>query len=148
MILNATRSSHPRRGPHRELHSLHYGPSGHRRKAVIQASLHADEVPGLLVAHHLRRRLAELEARGALRGEVVLVPFANPIGLSQRVLQAFEGRFELASGENFNRHYADLVPRAAELLEPGLRARGGGQRRDGARRAAGGVRRAAGRRPS
>ena len=112
----------PSPGTQRELVSLHYGPADTGRKAVIQASLHADEVPGLLVAHHLRRRLAELEARGALRGEVVLVPFANPIGLSQRVLQSFEGRFELASGENFNRHYADLVPSAADLLEPRLRA--------------------------
>jgi uncharacterized protein len=111
----------PTPGTNRELVSLHYGPSGTGRKAVIQASLHADEVPGLLVAHHLRSRLAGLEARGALRGEVVLVPFANPIGLSQRVLQAFEGRFELASGENFNRHYADLVSPAADLLEPRLR---------------------------
>jgi predicted deacylase len=112
----------PSPGTQRELVSLHYGPTGTGRKALIQASLHADEVPGLLVAHHLRRRLAELEARGALRGEVVLVPFANPIGLSQRVLQAFEGRFELTSGENFNRHYADLVPGTADLLEPSLRA--------------------------
>ena len=112
----------PAPGTQRELVSLHYGPADTGRKAVIQASLHADEVPGLLVAHHLRRRLAELEARGALRGEVLLVPFANPIGLSQRVLQSFEGRFELGSGENFNRHYADLVPLAADLLEPRLRA--------------------------
>lgn len=112
----------PTPGTQRELSSLHYGPVDTGRKALIQASLHADEVPGLLVAHHLRRRLAELEARGALRGEVVLVPFANPIGLSQRVLQAFEGRFELTSGENFNRHYADLVLPAADRLEPQLRA--------------------------
>jgi predicted deacylase len=112
----------PAPGTSRELLSLHYGPPDSGRKAVLQAALHADEVPGLLVAHHLRRRLAQLEADGALRGEVVLVPFANPIGLSQRVLQAFEGRFELQSGENFNRHYADLAPAAADLLEPRLRA--------------------------
>jgi predicted deacylase len=107
-------------GTTRELLSLHYGPTDAGRKAVLQASLHADEVPGLLVAHHLRQRLGELEARGALRGEVVLVPFANPVGLSQWVLQAHEGRFDLASGENFNRHYADVAPRAAELLAPRL----------------------------
>jgi predicted deacylase len=110
----------PSPGTTRELLSLHYGPADTGRKATIQASLHADEVPGLLVAHHLRRRLAEIEARGALRGEIVLVPFANPIGLSQRVLQSVEGRFDLASGENFNRRYADLVPRACELLVPQL----------------------------
>ncbi|MBY0466131.1 MAG: succinylglutamate desuccinylase/aspartoacylase family protein, partial [Burkholderiales bacterium] len=42
---------------------------------------------------------------GELRGEVVLVPIANPIGLSQTVLHSQLGRFELASGENFNRLY-------------------------------------------
>jgi predicted deacylase len=107
-------------GTARELLSLHYGPAGRGPKAVIQASLHADEVPGMLVAHHLRRRLGELEAAGALRGEVVLVPYANPLGLSQWVLQAHEGRFDLTSGENFNRHYADLAPLAADRLVPRL----------------------------
>jgi predicted deacylase len=116
MILNRHPLIASAPGTARELHSLHFGPSGTPRKAVIQASLHADEVPGLLVAHHLRSRLAELEACGLLRGEVVLVPVANPIGLSQRVLQSHHGRFELSSGENFNRHYADLAPRACELV--------------------------------
>jgi predicted deacylase len=110
----------PAPGTTRELLSLHYGPPDRGRKAAIQASLHADEVPGLLVAHHLRRRLAQLEAEGALRGEIVLVPFANPVGLAQRVLQSVEGRFDLVSGENFNRRYADLAPRACDLLLPQL----------------------------
>lgn len=111
----------PTPGTTRELISLHYGPAGTGRKVAIQASLHADEVPGLLVAHHLRRRLDELDAQGALRGEVVLVPFANPVGLSQWVLASHEGRFDLASGENFNRMYADLAPRAADIVEAQLR---------------------------
>lgn len=112
----------PTPGTSRELVSLHYGPAGTGRKALLQASLHADEVPGLLVAHHLRRRLGELEAQGALQCEIVLVPFANPVGLSQWVLGSHEGRFDLASGENFNRLYADLAPRAAEILEPRVRS--------------------------
>lgn len=112
----------PTPGTSRELVSLHFGPAGSGRKVAIQASLHADEVPGLLVAHHLRRRLGELEAQGALQGEIVLVPFANPVGLSQWVLGSHEGRFDLASGENFNRLYADLAPRAAEILEPHVRS--------------------------
>jgi hypothetical protein len=115
----------PTPGTTRELISLHYGPSGTGRKVAIQASLHADEVPGLLVAHHLRRRLGELETQGALQAEVVLVPFANPVGLSQWVLGSHEGRFDLASGENFNRLYADLAPRAAEILEPVVRSGAG-----------------------
>jgi uncharacterized protein len=116
MIHRQHRLTAPAPGTARELQSLHFGPAGSARKAVIQASLHADEVPGLLVAHHLRGRLAGLEAAGLLRGEVVLVPFANPIGLSQHVLQAHHGRFDLGSGENFNRHYADLAPRACALV--------------------------------
>ena len=106
-------------GTRREIVSLHYGPGGDA-KAVIQAALHADEVPALLVAHHLRAALAALEAEGRLRGEVVLLPYANPLGLGQRLLHHHVGRFELGSGENFNRHYADLVPRVVELVAGGL----------------------------
>ena len=60
-------------GTHRELHSLHFGHGGAGRKAVIQASLHADEPPGMLVAHHLRGLLANLEVRNRIDGEIVLV---------------------------------------------------------------------------
>jgi predicted deacylase len=105
-----------------ELQSLHYGTSGAGPKATLQAALHADEIPGLLVAHHLRARLGALEAEGRIVGEIVLVPVANPIGLAQRVLGAFEGRFELASGENFNRHYADLFDAVATRVEGRLGA--------------------------
>ncbi len=100
-----------------ELQSLHYGTPGKGPKATLQAALHADEIPGLLVAHHLRARLAALEAEGRIVGEVVLVPVANPIGLAQRVLQSVEGRFDLTSGENFNRHYADLFDTVAGQVD-------------------------------
>ena len=95
-------------GTRQELVSLHYGTPGARPKVTIQASLHADEVPGMLVAHHLRGLLAALEAQGRLVGEVVLIPAANPIGLHQWHLRGYQGRFEFHSGENFNRAYADL----------------------------------------
>ena len=100
-----------------ELQSLHFGTPGRGPKATLQAALHADEIPGLLVAHHLRARLAALEAEGRIVGEIVLVPVANPIGLAQRVLQSVEGRFDLASGENFNRHYADLFDAVARQVD-------------------------------
>lgn len=96
-------------GTEQHLVSLHFGAPGAGRKAFIQASLHADEVPGMLVAHHLRRMLLALEAQQRIRGEIVLVPAANPLGLQQWLLRGHQGRFELASGENFNRHYADLT---------------------------------------
>ncbi|MFG5408719.1 succinylglutamate desuccinylase/aspartoacylase family protein [Piscinibacter sakaiensis] len=69
-------------GTQRHLTSFHYGPTDRGRKVYVQASLHADELPGMLVAHHLRHHLAALEAQDRLRAEVVVVPVANPIGLS------------------------------------------------------------------
>lgn len=91
------------------LTSLHFGAPGPGGKTYIQGSLHADEVPGMLVAHHLRGHLAALEAAGRLRGEVVLVPAANPPGLGQWLLRSHLGRFHQGSGENFNRGYLDLT---------------------------------------
>ncbi|MDY0745528.1 M14 family metallopeptidase [Paucibacter sp. R3-3] len=108
----------PAPGTQRELVSLHYGQGP--LKAYIQASLHADELPGMLVAHHLRLKLDALEAAGRITGQIVLVPMANPIGLSQHLLHGHQGRFELTSGENFNRHYPDQINTAAAAAEPQL----------------------------
>jgi uncharacterized protein len=77
-------------------------------KVYIQAALHADEIPPLLVAHHLRALLQASEEAGELRGEVVLVPSANPIGLMQHVHGQQQGRFDLRDGGNFNRHFPEL----------------------------------------
>jgi uncharacterized protein len=109
----------PAPGTQRELVSLHYGRTG-GQKAYIQASLHGDELPGMLVAHHLRLQLDALEAAGQVTGEIVLVPMANPIGLSQFLLHAHLGRFELTTGENFNRHYPDQIDAVAAAVEPQL----------------------------
>ena len=95
-------------GTAREIVSFHYGACANARKVYIQSSLHADELPGMLVSHLLRQRLAELEADGALPGEVVVVPVANPLGLDQHLAGTHVGRFEFDSGENFNRNYPDL----------------------------------------
>lgn len=96
-------------GSSRTLTSLHFGTSGARPKIYIQASLHAEELPGMLVAHHLRGLLQAEEDAGRILGEVVLVPVANPIGLAQRLDHKPMGRFELGSSENFNRHYPALA---------------------------------------
>jgi predicted deacylase len=108
-------------GTVRYLSSFHYGPAG-GAKVYVQASLHADELPGMLVAHHLRERLAALEAAGLLRAEIVVVPVANPIGLAQWLLRSPIGRFELESGENFNRHYPALRDAVWQRIEPALGA--------------------------
>lgn len=103
----------PSLGSHRTLTSFHFGKAGTGLKIYIQASLHAEELPGMLAAHHLRPLLEAAEAAGQMVGEVVLVPVANPIGLSQRLDHKPMGRFELDSSENFNRGYPDF---AKELL--------------------------------
>jgi len=91
-------------------------------KAYIQAAVHADEVPALLVAHHLERELDALAARNAVLGEVVLVPCANPIGLSQFLLGAHQGRFEQDTGRNFNRGYPDVTQRVGDRIAKRLGA--------------------------
>ncbi len=94
-----------------------FGRPGQGPKAMIQAALHADEVPALLVAQALRTQLTALEAEGAVLGEVVLVPYANPIGLSQQLLGQHVGRFDLRDGINFTRHVPDLAEAAASAVQ-------------------------------
>ena len=104
-------------GSHRSLSSFHYGTPGRGPKVYIQASLHAEELPGMLVAHHLRALLDAADAADQIQGEVILVPVANPIGLAQRVDHKPMGRFELASSENFNRHYPDLAKAVLPIVQ-------------------------------
>jgi predicted deacylase len=107
----------PAIGTSREVVSFHFGPADRGRKVYIQAALHADEAPGLLVAHHLKSRLTAIEAAGQLNAEVVLVPVANPVGLGQWIDHSHIGRFELRTAENFNRHYPDVVDEVATAIE-------------------------------
>lgn len=93
-------------GTERRLSVFRYGHGP--RKVYIQASLHADELPGMRTAWELKQRLNALEAQGLLKGVIELVPVANPIGLDQHLQSAHMGRFELGSGKNFNRSFVEL----------------------------------------
>lgn len=63
----------------------------------------------MLTAWELKQTLLTLEQQGKIAGEIILVPQANPIGHAQS-LQGYQlGRFDLASGQNFNRHYPQLT---------------------------------------
>lgn len=104
-------------GSQKTLTSFHFGTPGQGLKIYIQASLHAEELPGMLVAHHLRAMLECAEAAGQIHGEIILLPVANPLGLAQRVDHKPMGRFDLGTSENFNRHYPDL----AKAVEPLVR---------------------------
>ena len=108
----------------RSVTSFHYGAendgAASGEKAYLQASLHADELPGMLVMHHLKGLLDRAESEGRIRGTIVLVPVANPIGLAQGLLHGRIGRFEAASGENFNRGYPDYLSAITPAVEAQL----------------------------
>ncbi|MCH4873991.1 MULTISPECIES: succinylglutamate desuccinylase/aspartoacylase family protein [Pseudomonas] len=101
-------------GSERQITVFRFGAG--ERKAYIQASLHADELPGMRCAWELKKRLTELEAQGFLNGVIELVPVANPLGLGQLLQGNHQGRFECGSGKNFNRDFVELSePVAAKL---------------------------------
>lgn len=110
----------PSLGSQKTLVSFRFGQPDARPKVYIQASLHAEELPGMLVAHHLRAVLEAAEQAGRLLGQVVLVPAANPVGLAQRIDHRAMGRFELDTAENFNRHYPDLADAVFEQASQAL----------------------------
>ncbi|SFU89649.1 succinylglutamate desuccinylase/aspartoacylase family protein [Pseudoduganella namucuonensis] len=109
--------STPHSGTSHALTSYHFGTAGQGKKIYIQAALHADEVPGMLVSQFLRQRLQELEAAGKVRAEIILVPAANPIGLSQAIHGAPFGRFDITTGINFNRAYKHVADELKLSLE-------------------------------
>lgn len=95
-------------GTERFVKAHRYGTPGARPKAYLQASLHADEIPGMLAAHHLINLLDDADATGAIKGEIIVVPVANPVGAGQVINTTFAGRYDFRSGVNFNRRWPDL----------------------------------------
>ena len=106
-------------GTERYVDVLRFGARDAMPKAYLQASLHADETPAMLVANHLAERLRLAAGNGDILGQVVLVPVANPIGLAQYVHGRAIGRFALGGEGNFNRHFPDL----GEIFDASVRAR-------------------------
>lgn len=107
----------PGPGTRRSLKVHRYGSAGARPKAYLHAALHADEWPGLLTLNHLIGMLDEADADGRIAGEVVLLPFANPIGMAQRFNGYFAGRHAFDGSGNFNRNWPDLTEPAARHLD-------------------------------
>lgn len=103
-------------GTTRTLKVIRYEGSGHPAKVYIQAGLHADEAPGYVVLKHLLDRLDLAESKNGIKGEIVLVPAANPIGLSQWRDETLSGRFDLNNSINFNRQHIDLTERIANKI--------------------------------
>lgn len=74
-------------------------------KVYIQANLHGAEIQGNAVIYQLLERLKSID----IRGQITLVPQANPIGLNQKCGEYTQGRFDPVTGANWNRmYYHDL----------------------------------------
>ena len=78
------------------------------KKVYLQAALHADEQPGILVLHHLLKLLEQAEAQGLLKARLVVFPMVNPLGMGDIGFRQHQGRYDRASGVNFNRNWPDL----------------------------------------
>src|SRR5690606_29134630 len=68
-------------GTLRLLKAITYGRPDARPVAYLQAGLHADELPGMMVLHKLGKLLDAIDANDGITGHIVIVPVANPIGL-------------------------------------------------------------------
>jgi predicted deacylase len=97
-----------------------FGTPGARPKAYLHAALHAQELPGIVVLEHLIGLLDEADEAGRITGEIIVVPFANPIGLSQQIMMEAQGRYDLDTNRNYNRGFPDLIDGTAERLEGNL----------------------------
>lgn len=86
-------------------------------RAYVQASLHCDELPGMLVSHHLLKLLDQAAARNGILKPITIVPYANPIGLQQIVMGSHLGRFSLSTGVNFNRDWIDVTAKAGDRAQ-------------------------------
>jgi predicted deacylase len=50
-----------------------WGPKD-KDRVYIQAALHADELPGILVANKLIELLDSIDVKGAIKKEIILIP--------------------------------------------------------------------------
>ena len=108
-------------GTLRHLTCVRYGKPGAVPKVYLQAGLHADEMPGVLVLQYLKKVLDDAQAAGHIRGEILVVPFANPIGLAQWQQNKPQGRQDPITMQNFNCNYPDVASLVADTLATALR---------------------------
>ena len=84
------------------------GPEDAKKKVYLQAALHADEQPGILVLHHLLQLLRDADAAGDLKAEFVLFPMVNPLGMGDIEFGQHQGRYSRSTGVNHNRGWPVL----------------------------------------
>lgn len=86
--------------------------------AYLQAALHAGELPGTAAIHMLMPKLRKAEAEGRIRGDITIVPEANPVGRTQYTFGERQGRFHLGTRTNFNRDFPRLERPDPKLIPP------------------------------
>ncbi|MDP3898472.1 MAG: succinylglutamate desuccinylase/aspartoacylase family protein, partial [Mesorhizobium sp.] len=98
------------------------GSSSEAPTAYLQAALHAGELPGVVAIDQLMPKLRKAEAEGRIRGDITLVPAANPVGRAQYHFGELQGRFHLGTRTNFNRDFPLLDTPDASTLKSGRKA--------------------------
>lgn len=78
-------------------------------KIYLQAGMHADEHPGMLVLHHLMDLLEKAEKENQLAAHFVILPVVNPLGLTHITHHHHYGRYHLTNGLNYNRGWPDFA---------------------------------------
>lgn len=73
--------------------------------AYLQSSLHGGELPGQAALHFLVPMLQKAADEGRIRGNITIVPQANPMASNQWQNHQHLGRFDFFSGVNFNRNF-------------------------------------------
>jgi len=99
-----------------ELNYFRIGPQDATKKVYLQAALHADEQPGILVLHHLLQLLREADAAGELKARFVVFPMVNPLGMGDIEFGRHQGRYNLSTGVNHNRAWPVLYDAVGEEL--------------------------------
>ena len=83
----------------------------------IQANMHGAEVQGNAVIFQLLEQLKHIE----LKGDITLVPYANPVGCNHKNGEYTLGRFDPITGVNWNRMYhfdeAVIAPFAQQNID-------------------------------
>ncbi len=97
-------------GQNNVLRVLNFEGLGHGPSVYLQAALHAQEMPGVVALDQLIPKLQKAEHEGRLASKITVVPWANPIGLSQAVFGNNLGRFDMNSRTNFNRSFPKQLP--------------------------------------
>jgi len=111
-----------------ELNYFRIGPRDAGKKVYLQAALHADEQPGILILHHMLKLLRAADAAEQLHAQFVLFPMVNPLGMGDIEFGQHQGRYNRASGVNHNRAWPSLYDALPQGLAERLGADASGNR--------------------